>query len=102
MEKARRWITIYRDGREVLNAHTVKGVTEYRRRVAVMWTRQNGNCCLCLKPLRLIDATFDHTVPRGMGGGTRDDRIEINGRAINGAAHWLCNSEKGSRRDVCS
>ena len=33
-----------------------------------------------------------------MNGGHRDDRIEIEGRAYNGAAHSSCNLAKGSRR----
>jgi hypothetical protein len=33
-----------------------------------------------------------------MGGSTRDDRIEKDGQPYNGAAHWKCNNEKGSKR----
>jgi hypothetical protein len=49
-------------------------------------------------PLRLDEAVFEHQRPKGMGGAFTDDRIEVDGNPINGAAHWICNSEKGSKR----
>jgi hypothetical protein len=48
--------------------------------------------------LRLEDATFEHEAGRGHGGGHRDDRIIVNGKNINGAAHRSCNGQKASRR----
>jgi hypothetical protein len=84
-------------GREVC-LKTAAGVREYRKRVELMHERQLGLCAICVRPLRLEQATFDHEVPRGLGGGFRDDRIEVDGVPQNAAVHGLCNANKGSRR----
>lgn len=84
----------YPDGREVC-INTADGMREYKRRVKVMVQRQNFRCCLCNRPLSLANATFEHQRRRGMGAAWRDDRIEKDGEDWNGAAHWICNSEKG-------
>ena len=91
-------VRVYRDGREVCNLQTKAGRSEYRFRIEQMLLRKKHLCCLCHKPLRLEEATFEHQDGRGMGGGHRDDRIEVDGKPINGAAHGWCNSAKGSRR----
>ena len=97
-------VRVYRSGREVCNRMTAEGAREYKRRIKVMWERQNGICCLfghiseCPGPLSLKEATFEHEDGRGNGGGNRDDRIEVNGKWRNGAAHLGCNGIKGSRR----
>ncbi len=63
-----------------------------------MWQRQSGLCSLCGKPMSLVDATFEHARPSGMGSGSKDDRIEDeHGKPINSAAHRKCNNAKGSR-----
>jgi hypothetical protein len=92
---------IYRGKREICNPATKEGQAEYRYRILLMWLRQDGLCCDCLGPLKLSGATFEHE--NGRGGGKRDDRIAIfeDGhfvRHLNGAAHLLCNSKRGSRR----
>jgi hypothetical protein len=75
---------------------TPRGWAEYKRRVQVMVQRQNYRCCLCKKRISVADATFEHQRRRGMGGAWRDDRSEdADGKVLNGAAHWICNSEKG-------
>jgi hypothetical protein len=79
----------YRDGREVC-VDSAAGWREYKRRVRLMWERQEGRCCLCGKRVALGNATFEHQRRRGMGAAWRDDRPEING-----AAHWVCNGLKG-------
>jgi hypothetical protein len=84
-------------GREVCLKNAA-GRREYKRRLQCMWERQEGLCCLCGLPLRLDESTFEHQRPKGMGGAFADDRIEIQGKPVNGAAHWLCNGAKGSRR----
>ena len=96
------------DGREICYvvgtvAQSLKGRAEYRKRVSAMWERQKGVCCLygwldcCPGELSFSEATFEHE--NGRSGGRRDDRISLpNGDWINGAAHGLCNSAKGSRR----
>jgi hypothetical protein len=95
---------VLRDGREILNLLTKAGRDEYMRRIRAMWERQGRRCCLegwiegCPGKLRLADAVFEHQEGRGMNGGHRDDRIERNGRPLNGAAHAWCNSMKGSRK----
>lgn len=87
-------VRVYPDGREVCQDNAA-GWREYRRRVKVMWLRQGGRCCDCGKPLSLGNATFEHQRRRGMGAAWRDDRIEKDGQPWNGAAHWVCNVEKG-------
>ena len=96
------------DGREICNNHpttgTSEGRAEYKRRLKLMWERQNGICCLavhlgcCAGPLKLTEATWEHELGRGMGGAKRNDATEINGKWINGAACWQGNQMKGSRR----
>jgi hypothetical protein len=88
----------YPDGREVCQDNSA-GRREYGNRVQAMVQRQGYKCCLCLDALSVHDATFEHTSPRGMGAAFRDDRIiDENGTEMNGAAHWNCNVEKGSKR----
>lgn len=87
-------VRVYADGREVCQ-DSKNGWTEYKRRLKVMWLRQEGRCCLCKRPLALANCTFEHQRRRGMGAAWRDDRIEKDGQPWNGAAHWICNSEKG-------
>lgn len=67
-----------------------KGWLEYQRRVGVMVQRQNYRCCLCGRRLSVGNATFEHQRRRGMGAAFRNDDP-----GVNGAAHWICNSEKG-------
>lgn len=87
-------VLVYPDGREVCQ-DSKAGWLEYKRRVKLMWERQNRRCCLCGKPLALGNATFEHQRRRGMGAAWRDDRITKDGQEWNGAAHWVCNGEKG-------
>jgi hypothetical protein len=87
-------VRVYFDGREVCQDNAA-GWREYKRRVSVMVQRQGRRCCLCNRPLALGNATFEHQRRRGMGAAWRDDRIERDGQDWNGAAHWVCNSEKG-------
>lgn len=85
-----------RDGNEVCT-NSVAGKREYNRRTLAMAERQDWLCAIC--GCRMFDnITFDHEKGRGMGGGKRDDRIEIDGKWHNAAVHWLCNGDKGSRR----
>ena len=106
-------IRTLRDGKEQCNLLTKQGRDEYMRRKRVMWERQGRMCCLyshiasCPGKLNWADSTFDHEIARGLGGGARDDRIEIEVRQPdgtikihwqNGAAHAYCNVAKGSRR----
>jgi hypothetical protein len=87
-------VRVYPDGREVCQ-DSPAGWREYKRRVEAMLLRQGGRCCLCGKRLALSQATFEHQRRRGMGAAWRDDRITKDGQDWNGAAHWVCNSEKG-------
>ncbi|MFZ3343363.1 MAG: HNH endonuclease signature motif containing protein [Terriglobales bacterium] len=84
---------VYPDGREHCRP-TPEGKAEYARRRSVALTDQEGRCAICYKALPAWLATTDHREPRGMGGGTRDDR-QGNIQAV----CWGCNSEKASRRD---
>jgi hypothetical protein len=87
-------VRVYPDGREVCQ-DTPAGYREYKRRVSMMVERQSRRCCLCNRRLSLVQATFEHQRRRGMHAAFRDDRIEKDGLPWNGAAHWVCNSEKG-------
>ena len=87
-------VRVYPDGREVCQENAA-GHREYARRVQVMVQRQNFRCCLCKRRLSISNATFEHQRRRGMHAAFRDDRIEKDGQPYNGAAHWVCNSEKG-------
>jgi hypothetical protein len=82
-------VRVYPGGREVCQ-DSPAGWREYKRRVELMWRRQNFRCCLCGERLALSNATFEHQRRRGMGSAWRDDRADRNG-----VAHWICNSEKG-------
>lgn len=101
-------VRVFRDGREQCNQLTKEGRDEYERRKRVMWERQNRMCCLhghivsCPGKLNWADASFEHEIPKGHGGGSVDDRIEktVHGKLLwqNGVSHWKCNGLKGSRR----
>lgn len=80
------------NGRQVCT-DTTAGRREYRSRTDNMWLRQQGLCSICNLPMRIEEATYEHSQGRGMGGGHRDDRIEHNT-----AAHGWCNVLKGSVR----
>jgi 5-methylcytosine-specific restriction endonuclease McrA len=86
-------VRVFKDGREQCNQLTKKGRDEYERRKRVAWEGQNKICAICRQRLNWADTTVDHKNPRGMGGGSRDDRQENLA-----AVHWLCNTEKGSKR----
>lgn len=91
-------VRVYPDSRQVCQDN-VAGRREYTKRVAEMVQRQNFKCCLCKETLTLSQATFEHLDLRGLGGATREDRIQDeDGNWLNGASHFECNSEKGSRR----
>jgi len=88
-------VRVYPDGREVCT-ETPQGYREYKRRVGKMVERQERRCCLCKRRLSAGNATFEHQRRRGMHAAFRDDRIELpDGTWVNGASHWICNSEKG-------
>lgn len=88
-------VRVYPDGREVC-VNSKDGWLEYNRRVKLMLQRQGGRCSLCGRPLALLNATFEHQRRRGMGAAWRQDAIvDADGNWINGAAHWVCNGEKG-------
>ncbi len=91
---------IIRHGREICNLKSAAGLREYKRRIEVMRQEQGGRCAIGGEPLAAADATFDHEVPRGHGGGNRQDAIydPVTGEPINAAVCFLHNSEKGSRR----
>lgn len=78
------------DGREICSK-TLAGREEYRRRTVRVWEREKGICGWCIKPVSKDEATADHIITKGHGGGKHDDREE-NLRP----AHWLCNGERGS------
>lgn len=54
-----------------------------------VYTRDNGRCAYCCKPVSRSDATWDHVVPRAAGGTTRWENVVI--------ACLGCNQQKGAR-----
>jgi hypothetical protein len=95
-------VRVFRDGREQVNLLCKAGRDEYESRKDKMHERQKGICCLyghvkgCPGRLRRSEAVFEHE--DGRTGGHRDDRIEVNGKQVNGVSHPICNTQKGSRR----
>ena len=84
------------DGREICLA-TSAGRREYRVRTLAMRRRQGDLCRWCGCFLPEDEASFDHDRLRN---GRQDDRILVAGKPINAAVHKLCNSERGSRRNL--
>jgi hypothetical protein len=95
------------DGREICWGQDPR---EYRRRTKEGGERQSWICCLygyapmCPGKMDwyygegMWKVTLEHEHGRGMNGGHRDDRMVIDGKWHNGAAHLVCNQWKGSRR----
>lgn len=86
-------VKVMKDGREICNLLTKAGMDEYLRRKRVAWEEQKHICAICHLRLNWSDTTVDHKLPRGMGGGSRDDR-----QSNIAAVHGVCNCKKGSRR----
>jgi 5-methylcytosine-specific restriction endonuclease McrA len=85
---------ITKDGRTVIDTSSPKGREMRDALVAAAWDRDAGKCGICGKYVCLLEATWDHIVPRGMGGSTRNNVLDN----IN-AVHPECNGIKGSQRD---
>jgi 5-methylcytosine-specific restriction endonuclease McrA len=78
----------YRDGRVVLSE------AAWYRLKEKLWAERERVCGICGRTIFFReDVELDHIIPRGMGGGTRDDRTENLQ-----LSHRWCNREKGSRR----
>jgi hypothetical protein len=86
------------EGKREVCTKSTAGVREYRNRTREMWERQMGRCAICLLPMRIEAATFDHANGRGLSGSKRDDRILVDGKWQNAALCWDCNMRKASRR----
>lgn len=105
VRKQRLVVKVYPDGREVCVLTTKKGMDEYMDRKKKMWERQGRRCALQISDQCKVrqgrwpfDATtFDHQNGRGMAGGKRDDRIEVEGKWLNAAVCWGCNGLKSSQ-----
>lgn len=54
-----------------------------------VYTRDKGRCQYCGKKVSRMEATYDHVVPRRLGGQTRWDNIVI--------SCYVCNQRKGGR-----
>jgi 5-methylcytosine-specific restriction endonuclease McrA len=79
-----------KDGRLILSS---ADRTKQRLR---LWNSRSHLCEICGMPIvYYAQMELDHKIPRGMGGGTRDDSDE-NQRVT----HSWCNQAKGSKRDV--
>jgi hypothetical protein len=82
----------YPDGRIVIDENTRAGQDRKNATIAQAWAEQEGICPICGKYVCLLEATWDHIIPRRMGAGFRDDRRK-NIRAV----HYVCNGERGSQ-----
>ena len=60
---------ITKDGRLILSPEA------WSLQRKLVYERDGGRCRRCRKPILLSQAEIDHKRKRGMGGGTRDDRI---------------------------
>lgn len=105
VRKQRPAVKVYPDGREVCDLSTKAGRDEYTHRKKVMWERQGRRCVLQISDQckarqgrwPFDEITFDHEHGRGMAGGKRDDRIDVEGKCLNAAVCWWCNSLKSSQ-----
>jgi hypothetical protein len=72
----------------------LRSPAEMRKLLNRKIVEQGGKCAVCHKEFaHCADIVPDHRHPKGMGGAWRDDHPDN----IQ-AAHWWCNSEKGSSR----
>lgn len=88
------WLRIYSDGREWIDRTTPRGKLEFDLRHSAAYEREHGICGICGEFVSWEDSVADHILPKGLGGGTHDDR-EGNLQP----SHYMCNSEKGSKRN---
>lgn len=79
--------------RLILDTRTPSGRAKRDALLLKKAKEQSWQCALCGGYMTSESVTWDHIIPRGMGGGTRDDG-EHNIQAV----HGRCNSLKGSRR----
>lgn len=80
-------IRTMKDGREIVND------VELRRRRYLAWERDEGKCILCGQFVPKFQATTEHIIPRGIGGGTRSD--VLSNLAV---SHYWGNMARGSIR----
>jgi 5-methylcytosine-specific restriction endonuclease McrA len=59
-----------KDGREILTK------AQWRTRLDEVYRRDDGVCQICLGEIGREPWDVDHLEGRGLGGGTRDDRME--------------------------
>ena len=85
-------------GREICNFKTTLGTLTYRERTMQMAMRQNFICRWCGFPMPLGSITFDHDNHRTKS--RQDDRIEVEGEWKNAAVHFVCNGERGSKKQL--
>ena len=99
-------VKMFADGREVCDLKCKAGRDEYERRKDVMFNGQGRRCGLMISPQckerkgkwPRNEIQFGHPSSRGMGGGKRDDRLEIDGKPSGALALCpFCNSLQGSR-----
>ena len=81
---------IYPDGREVIQ-NTTAGRWIREQRYVRAWEESQGFCCLCSDRVNPYDATLEHFISKGSGGGTHDDR-----QKNLGISHRNGNIAKGS------
>lgn len=73
--------------RFLYNTRIRKGSVKFSREN--VYTRDKGRCQYCGKKVSRMEATYDHVVPRRLGGQTRWDNIVI--------SCYGCNQRKGGR-----
>jgi HNH endonuclease len=84
---------VTRDGRLILSVKDWQAMKRRMWDALTSFTNFGVQCAICHGTIkRYEDFEPDHVVPRGMGGGKRDDsNIQ--------PSHALCNRLKGSKRD---
>jgi hypothetical protein len=70
-KRRRDGIKVYPDGREVCQTKAAWAKRRYE-----VWRRDGMRCVDCKRALELDGCEIDHIKKRGMGGATRDDRME--------------------------
>ena len=86
-------VKVLGDGREECVYKFKSGKREYKHRTLFVYEVYGRKCKLCGYGLSEANLTADHIIPRGNGGGWRDDRV-----TNLWPAHSACNVRRGSRR----
>lgn len=71
------------------NFYNFKEEEYWTERKEIIYQKTNGFCWLCESPLRRGDFTFDHVLPKSLGGKNNLENLM--------PAHKKCNGERGNK-----